>query len=159
MGMGDLWHDHEREEEGKAVSYCCGASTIGFVGSYRHSSVMVHQVPLMYCPVCHEVEVHPAVKEELELVVEYAKEDRAKEVTLRETITPEMIAEWKENGISFQETDDLEPVLREQIDHSLDLLRVSKVLNDTEWGEELKNRLKVLTTQLKKLEQQKEESR
>ncbi|MFC7441916.1 hypothetical protein [Laceyella putida] len=141
------------------MGYCCGASMIGFIGSYRQQSIMVHQVPLMFCPVCHSIEVHPAVKEEFDLVVEYAQEDRVREVTLRETITPEMIAEWKEAGISFQETDDLEPILREQIDHSLDLLRVSKVLNDKEWGEELKHRLSVLTTQLKKLEQQKEESR
>lgn len=141
------------------MSYCCGASTIGFIGSYKDASVIVHQVPMLVCPVCHEVEVHPAVKEELELVIEYAKEDRAKEVTLRETITPEMIAEWKEYGISFQDTDDIESVIREQIDHSLDLLRVSKVLNDSEWGEELKNRLRVLTSQLKKVEQQKEGSK
>ncbi len=151
--------DHEWEQEGTPMSYCCGASTIGFIGSYRQQSVMVHQVPLLYCPVCHDVQVHPAVKEEFELVVDYAKEDRVREVTLRETITPEMIEEWKEYGISFQEDADFEPILREQIDHSLDLLRVSKILNDKEWGEELKKRLKALTTQLKKLEEQKEESR
>jgi hypothetical protein len=141
------------------MSFCCGASTIGFVGSYRQQTIMVHQVPLLYCPVCHDVQVHPAVKEEFELVVEYAKEDRVEEVTLRETITPEMIDEWKEYGISFQENEDLEPILREQIDHSLDLLRVSKVLKDKDWGEELKHRLQVLTTRLKKLEEQKEGSK
>lgn len=141
------------------MSYCCGASTIGFIGSYRKQSIMVHKVPLLYCPVCHDVQVHPAVKEEFELVVEYAREDRVKEVTLRDTITPEMIDEWKEYGISFQDSEDIEPILREQIDHSLDLLRVSKVLNDKEWGEELKNRLRVLTDQLKKLDKQKEESK
>lgn len=141
------------------MSYCCGASTIGFIGSYKDASVIVHQVPMFVCPVCHEVEVHPAVREELELVIEYAREDRAKEVTLRDTITPEMIAEWKEYGISFQDSNDLESVIREQIDNSLDLLRISKMLNDTEWEEELKKRLRVLTGQLKRVEQQKEESR
>lgn len=141
------------------MSYCCGASTIGFIGSYRYESVMVHKVPLQYCPVCHDVQVHPLVKEEFELVVEYAREDRVREVTLRDTITPEMIAEWKEFGVSFQESEDFESILREQIDHSLDLLRVSKVLNDKEWGEELKHRLHMLSDQLKKLEKQKEESR
>ncbi|WP_124728163.1 hypothetical protein [Staphylospora marina] len=140
------------------MSFCCGASTIGFIGSYRKHSVMVHQIPLLWCPVCHVVEVHPAVREEFELVVEYAREDRVREVTLRETITPDLIEEWKEYGISFQENDDLEPVLREQIDHSLDLLRVSKILGDAEWGEELKHRLKVLTNRLQKMEQQKEGS-
>lgn len=140
------------------MSYCCGASKIGMIGTLRQQSVLVHHVPLVYCPVCHDVKLHPAVSEEFELVVDYAKEDRVKETTLREKITPEMIAEWKEYGVSFQETEDMEMILREQIDHSLDLLRVSKVLEDQEWGEELKARLKVLTERLKKCEEQKESS-
>ena len=138
--------------------YCCGATMIGAIGSLRKHSVFVHNVPLLYCPVCHEIEVHPAIKEEFELVVQYAVEDGVKETTLREKIDPELIAEWKEYCISFQEGD-LEPILREQIDHSLDLLSATKQLGDQEWGEELKNRLKVLTARLKRLEEQKESSR
>lgn len=138
--------------------YCCGAVMIGAIGSLRKQSVFVHNVPLLYCPVCHEIEVHTAVKEEFDLVVQYAVEDGVKETTLREQIAPELIEEWKENVISFQEGD-LEPILREQIDYALDLLSVSKQLNDREWGEQLKNRLKVLTARLRRLEEQKESSR
>lgn len=130
---------------------------IGAIGSLRKHSVFVHNVPLLYCPVCHEIEVHPAIKEEFELVVQYAVEDGVKETTLREKIDPELIVEWKEYCISFQEGD-LEPVLREQIDYSLDLLSATKQLGDREWGEELKNRLKVLTARLRRLEEQKEGS-
>lgn len=137
--------------------YCCGAAMIGAIGSMRKHTVFVHNVPLLYCPVCHEIEVHTAVKEEFDLVVQYAVEDGVKETTLREQIAPELIEEWKEYVVSFQEGD-LEPVLREQIDYALDLLSVSKQLNDSKWGEELKNRLKVLTTRLKRLEEQKENS-
>jgi YgiT-type zinc finger domain-containing protein len=137
--------------------YCCGAAMIGAIGSLRKHSVFVHNVPLLYCPVCHEIEVHPAIKEEFELVVQYAVEDGVKETTLREKIDPELIVEWKEYCISFQEGD-LEPVLREQIDYSLDLLSATKQLGDREWGEELKNRLKVLTARLRRLEEQKEGS-
>ncbi|SHF30193.1 YgiT-type zinc finger domain-containing protein [Seinonella peptonophila] len=138
--------------------YCCGAAMIGAIGSLRKHSVFVHNVPLLYCPVCHEIEVHPAVKEEFELVVQYAVEDGVKETTLRDKIDPELIAEWKEYCVSFQEAD-LEPILREQIDYSLDLLSATKQLGDAEWGEELKNRLKVLTGRLKRLEEQKESSK
>ncbi|SEM90293.1 hypothetical protein [Lihuaxuella thermophila] len=141
------------------MSYCCGASKIGMVGTLRQQSIVVHHVPMLYCPVCHDIEVHPAVKEEFELVVEYAKEDRVKETTLREVVNPDMVAEWKEFCVSFQEDGDLEAILREQIDHSLDLLRISKILSNDEWGEELKVRLKVLTERLKKVEQQKESSK
>lgn len=138
--------------------YCCGAAMIGAIGSLRKHTVFVHNVPLLYCPVCHEIEIHPSVKEEFDLVVQYAVEDGVKETTLRDQIDPDLIEEWKEYCVTFQEGD-LEPVLREQVDYALDLLSASKQLGDLEWGEELKNRLKVLTTRLKRLEEQKEGSR
>jgi hypothetical protein len=141
-----------------AMSFCCGASMIGVVGTLKHQSVKVHHVPLLCCPVCNNIVVHPAVKEEFDLVVEYAQEDRVKEITLRETITPEMIVEWKEICVSFQ-GDDAEVVIREQIDHSLDLLSTAKLLNDIDWQDALKNRLKVLSARLKEFEQHKESSK
>ncbi|RAL21865.1 hypothetical protein [Thermoflavimicrobium daqui] len=140
------------------MSFCCGASMIGMVGTLSHQHVKVHHVPLLCCPVCQNVVVHPAIKEEFDLVVEYAKEDQVKEITLRESINPEMLIEWKEICVSFQE-DDIDHVLREQIDHSLDLLSVAKLLSDSEWEEDLKNRLRVLSLRLRKLEENKESSR
>jgi hypothetical protein len=131
-----------------AMSFCCGASMIGVVGTLKHQSVKVHHVPLLCCPVCNNIVVHPAVKEEFDLVVEYAQEDRVKEITLRETITPEMIVEWKEICVSFQGDD-----------HSLDLLSTAKLLNDIDWQDALKNRLKVLSARLKEFEQHKESSK
>jgi hypothetical protein len=141
------------------MSYCCGASTVGYIGSIMERSVLVHQVPLFYCPVCHEVEVHPAVREEFELAVEYAIEDRVKEILFRETITPDMIAEWKEYAVIFQESESAETILREQIDHSLDLMRAARTLKDERWVDELKQRLKVLSDRLKRLQGQREGSK
>src|SRR3954451_14897573 len=135
--------------------YCCGASMIGMVGSLKQKSVKVHQVPLLFCPVCHNVEVHPAAKEQFDLVLEYALEDRVKETSLYEQVDPELMATWKESCFSFQE-DDVEAVLREQIDLSLDLLLISKP--DQSLANELKNRLRVLSKRLIQLERQKESS-
>ncbi|SFJ46653.1 hypothetical protein [Thermoflavimicrobium dichotomicum] len=140
------------------MSFCCGASMIGVVGTWNHQYVKVHHVPLLCCPVCQNVIVHPAVKEEFDLVVEYAQEDQVKEITLRESVTPEMIDEWKEICVSFQD-DDSERVIREQIDHSLDLLSIAKQLEDQSWEEDLKNRLRVLSLRLRKLEENKESSK
>lgn len=141
------------------MSFCCGASMIGLIGSIRNHSVLVHQVPLLCCPVCQRLEIHPEIKEEFELVVEYALEDHVKEITLRETITPEMIAEWREHCVSFIGDEDFELTLREQIDHSLDLLSVAKCLSEDDWKEELMQRLSTLTYRLQHLEQQKEKKR
>ncbi|MBD1370812.1 hypothetical protein IC620_00360 [Hazenella sp. IB182357] len=131
------------------MSYCCGASMIGFIGSLRKQQVLVHHVPLLYCPVCHDVSVNPSVRDEFELVVEHANQDRVKEVTLRDEITPDMINEWRTVCVSFQEDDDFLAILYEQIDSALDLLRVAKIIQDKKWSEELKFRLKVLTERLK----------
>jgi hypothetical protein len=132
------------------MSFCCGATMIGTVGTLRQGSTLVHNVPLYYCPVCHQVEVHPAVKDEFDLVVEYAQEDSAREVNLKDYIDEEMVSEWKENCTSFQD-DNPEEVLREQIDMALDLLGVAKQLDDGQWVAALKHRLQVLSSRLTKL--------
>ncbi|WP_044642058.1 hypothetical protein [Risungbinella massiliensis] len=136
--------------------YCCGASMIGTIDAMRKKSIKVNRVPLLFCPVCHDVKVHPAIKEQFDLVLEYALEDRVHETTLYEQIDPDMIKRWREDCFSFQ-GDDLEVTIREQIDLALDLLRISKA--DQQWAEELKTRLKVLSQRLHQLEQQKESTK
>lgn len=132
---------------------------VGMIGTLRQQSVLVHHVPLLRCPVCGEIEIHHEMREEFELLVTYAVEDGEKEIALRKMITLDMLAHWKEYSVSFQEDEDMEPVLREQIDYSIDLLRVARILGDDSWLEEIKHRLHVLGDNLKKCEQQKEGSR
>ncbi|MDQ0416145.1 hypothetical protein J2Z48_000303 [Croceifilum oryzae] len=136
--------------------YCCGASMIGKIGTIVRKQVSVHQVPVLYCPVCQKRHVHPAVKEQFELVVEYAIEDRVKETTLYDRIDPKMLKKWKESSFSFEEEDNQESILREQIDLALDLLRICKP--DYDWADLLKIRLKVLSEKLRNMEISKENS-
>ncbi|SDY16699.1 hypothetical protein [Thermoactinomyces sp. DSM 45892] len=136
--------------------YCCGASMIGKIGTIVRKQVSVHQVPVLYCPVCQKRHVHPAVKEQFELVVEYAIEDRVKETTLYDRIDHKMLKKWKEYSFSFEEDDNQESILREQIDLALDLLRICKP--DYDWADLLKIRLKVLSEKLRNLEISKENS-
>lgn len=138
------------------LSYCCGASMIGYIGQIRKGGVLVYAVPLLYCPICCELQVHPAVLEEFELVLEFACEDEVDEVIFCAEITTDMIAEWGEECISFTDESDLYQLFKDQIDHSLDLLNLSCTIGDNGWREELKNRLKVLTYRVKYLEEQKE---
>ena len=57
------------------MAYCCGATMVGAIGTLRQGAVLVHNVPLLYCPVCHQVEVHQAVQEEFELMLDFAHGD------------------------------------------------------------------------------------
>ncbi|MDR6225926.1 hypothetical protein [Desmospora profundinema] len=125
------------------MGFCCGATMVGAVGTLRQGSTLVHNVPLLFCPVCHHVEVHHAVEDEFQLMLEYAQGDGAREVNLIDTIEPDMIAEWKECCTSFQDGHP-EAVLREQIDMALDLMGVAKTLGDKEWEDSLKGRLHIL---------------
>lgn len=129
---------------------------IGKIGTILYKNVLVQQVPLLYCPVCHKKEVHPNVKEQFELVVEYALEDRVKETTLYDQVDPDMIKKWKQYCFSFEDNENVEMVLREQIDLALDLLRICKP--DYDWADLLKARLKVLSEQLNQLESHTENS-
>lgn len=131
------------------MAYCCGATMVGAIGTLRQGAVLVHNVPLLYCPVCHQVEVHQAVQEEFELMLDFAHGDGAQEINLREHIDEEMIQEWKEYCTSFQNGQP-EQILREQIDMALDLMIVAKHLKDREWEDDLKKRLRVLGDRLRK---------
>lgn len=139
------------------MSYCCGASMIGYIGKIRQDGIMVYSVPLLYCPVCCDLQVHPAVIDEFELVLEFAREDEVDEVIFCAEITDEMIKEWSEGCIFFDEDEDLYSIIKEQIDHSLDLLSLSRIIQDDMWREELKHRLSTLAYRVKCFEGQKKE--
>ncbi len=99
------------------------------------------------------MEVYPVIKDEFELVVELARGDGVHEVYMRESIDSEVLDEWKEYVTSFQQ-DNLEAILREQVDMALDLLGLARWLEDRAWEDELKIRLQVLSRQIRRLNQQ-----
>lgn len=131
------------------MSFCCGASKIGAVGAIRQEQVVVHHVPLLLCPVCHDVEIHHAVREEFDLLVDYARGDGAARVNFNEYVDDKNVAAMMENCISL-EANRPEQLYREQIDNALDLLGVAKSLDDSEWEQALKKRLTVLSQRLKR---------
>lgn len=136
------------------MGFCCGATMVGAVGTLRQGSTIIHNVPLLFCPVCHRVEVHHAVEHEFQLLLEYARGDGVQEVNLKDNIEPEMIAEWRECCTSFQDGYP-EVVLREQIDMALDLMNVAKEIGDDEWEKTLKFRLHTLVRQLRRFQKTK----
>lgn len=120
---------------------------IGTTGVIRSGGVVVHHVPLVACPVCHKVEVHHAVREEFDLLVEYAQGDGASHVNFKDYVASENMANFMENCTSVEGNNPVE-LYQEQIDHALDLLGVAKQLHDPAWEQALKERLKVLSRRL-----------
>ena len=134
------------------MSFCCGASMIGAVGAIKRERVVIHQVPLVFCPVCHRVDVHFVVKEEFDLLVDYAQGDGVAHVNFVDYVEYGDTEAIMENCISIEGTNS-EQLYREQIDNALDLLSAAKQMRDNEWENMLKERLKVLSRRLQRLRQ------
>ncbi|OXM88311.1 hypothetical protein [Paenibacillus rigui] len=136
------------------MSFCCGASMIGTKGTLKHIRTQIHNVPIVFCPVCHRVEVHHLVENEYDILAEYAHGDGAMEVDFQEYVENRSEAELYENCVNHEDEDPLE-VVRSQIDMSLDLLMVAKTWGDVEWEEQLKRRLNILSQRKSKLKNKK----
>lgn len=128
------------------MGFCCGASMVGAIGTVRYKKTLIHQVPIIYCPICHAFQVYPKVKDEYEILAEYAHADRAGEVTFSDYVDLSDKEDLFEDCISYDGSS--ESALREQIDHALDLLVVANKLGEDDWKKDLLNRLKVLSKRL-----------
>ncbi|THF73169.1 hypothetical protein [Cohnella fermenti] len=131
------------------MSFCCGASMIGTKGTLKHYRTRIHNVPILFCPVCHRVEVHYLVENEYEILAEYAHGDGASEVDFHDYVD-ESDKALHENCVNNEDEDPMQ-IVQSQIDMALDLLSFSKQIGDTEWEQQLKRRLGVLAQRKHKL--------
>ncbi|CAM2992577.1 hypothetical protein PASE110613_11115 [Paenibacillus sediminis] len=133
------------------MSFCCGASMIGTKGTLKHYRTQVHNVPLLFCPVCHRVEVHYKVENEYEILAEYAHGDGASEIDFQDYVLEDEDTIF-ENCVNHENEDPFEMV-QSQIDMGLDLLSIAKQIQDEKWEGELKKRLAMLSQRKLKLKQ------
>ncbi|SFS48591.1 hypothetical protein [Paenibacillus sp. BC26] len=131
------------------MSFCCGASMIGTNGTLKHFRTHIHNVPILFCPVCHRVEIHHMIENEYEILAEYAHGDGASEVDFIEYVEQEE-KELFENCVNNENEDPMD-VVTNQIDMALDLLSFAKQIADEAWEAELKKRLGVLNQRRNKL--------
>jgi len=131
------------------LSYCCGASMIGTMGTLKHKRTHIHNVPITLCPVCHRTEVHYLARSEYEILAEYAHDDGAEEVDFDHYVNHRG-KELLENCVNHDGEDPME-VVRSQIDMALDLLSFACRIQDEEWQQALKKRLCVLNGRRNKL--------
>jgi hypothetical protein len=139
------------------MSFCCGASMIGTTGTLKHYRTHIHNVPILFCPVCHRVDIHYMVENEYEILAEYAHGDGATEVDFQDYVDQES-SELLENCVNNENEDPMDVVMS-QIDMSLDLMSVAKHWNDREWEEQLKKRLVMLNGRRNKLLQRRTSER
>ncbi len=135
------------------MSFCCGASMIGTKGTLKHFRTRIHNVPILFCPVCHRIEVHYLVENEYEILAEYAHSDGASEVDFQDYVE-ELQNELYENCVNHEDEDPMH-IVQNQIDMALDLLSIAKQLGDSDWEEQLKRRLSILSQRRHKLRQKK----
>lgn len=136
------------------MSFCCGASMMGTKGTLKHIRTQIHNVPLLFCPVCHRVEVHYMIENEYEILAEYAHGDGAPEVDFKEYVEEKDHQLLYENCVNHENEDPLE-IVRSQIDMALDLMTIAKQWQDTDWEKQLVTRLGVLSQRRSKLKKKK----
>ncbi|WP_274649290.1 hypothetical protein [Paenibacillus humicola] len=132
------------------MSFCCGASMIGTSGTLKHFRTHIHNVPILFCPVCHRVEIHHQIENEYEILAEYAHGDDASEVDFKEYVD-QAGKNLFENCVNNENEDPMD-VVHNQIDMALDLLSFAKQIGDAEWEAVLKKRLGVLNQRRNKLQ-------
>lgn len=131
------------------MSFCCGASMIGAVGTLKYDQTYIHEVPILHCPICQKIEVHRSVREEYEILADYAQADYAPEVFFTDYVELKHIDDLFHDCIDV-EGKSMTDLIRSQIDNALDLMSVAKKLDDQDWQGALLNRLKVLSERLRK---------
>ncbi|MBH5317373.1 hypothetical protein I6N90_06040 [Paenibacillus sp. GSMTC-2017] len=131
------------------MSFCCGASMIGTRGTLKHFRTHIHNVPILFCPVCHRVDVHYLAQHEYDILAEYAHGDGAAEVDFVDYVEQEEQV-LLENCVNHENEEPIE-VVRSQIDMGLDLLGFAKQIDDKDWQLVLKKRLGILNSRRNKL--------
>lgn len=131
------------------MSFCCGASMIGTIGTLKNHQTYIHQAPILYCPICQSIEVHPRVKDDYDILADYAQSDYAPEIYFNDYVDAKDLEDIFMDCIDIEDKS-MSIVLRTQIDHALDLVSVAKNINDQEWEKQLYHRLKVLSERLKR---------
>ncbi len=126
------------------MSICCGASKIGSIGKIERNNIVVHNVPILYCPVCKNKEPHPKIKNNLDFISEIAKEDGYKEIDLDYYIDGDQYGDLFEECATVKNGNEHQWI-QSQIDMSLDLLSFSRQIKDIEWETILKKRLTALS--------------
>ncbi|RXT07840.1 hypothetical protein [Ammoniphilus sp. CFH 90114] len=131
------------------MNFCCGADMLLTIAHLNLEETTMRNVPILFCLACENMNIHPDVELEFELLKEYACGDRAGEVDLQpyvNRLARERLYDPK-NHVEYLR---MEHVVKEQIDRALEMYSVAQSTEDPEWKEELVQRLVALNEKGKK---------
>lgn len=126
------------------MDYCCGLTMVARLQNvYTEGSVLVQDVPMLFCPTCQHSIIAPDIELDYQMYVHNCETDGLRSGNLANVVSEEKIL-----GILDKYPDDErvrtgQRVTQEQIDAALDLLHYAQQLQDNEWAYELLERLRL----------------
>jgi len=127
--------------------FCCGLTMVGVMSSmYSEGGVLIHDVPMLVCPTCHQSHIAPDVELDYIMLSHNCETDRVKVSSLQEAIGSDKVHRVLKKYPEDERLRTGRRVLPEQIDSTLDMINIAKMTGDEAWHQELLNQLKRLTS-------------
>ena len=126
--------------------FCCGLTMVAMLRSiYSEGGVLIHDVPMLVCPTCHNSHVAPDVEFDFIMHAHNCETDRVKVTSLRDAVEISKLEEVQKKYPDDERMRTGRRVLPQQVDWLLDLINVAKKLGDDEWHDELMKQLKTFS--------------
>jgi hypothetical protein len=126
------------------MDHCCGLTMVARLQNvFTEESVLVQDVPILFCPTCHHSLIAPDIELDYQLFVHNCTTDGVRSGSLPDAAGDEKILRILDRYPDDMRVKTGQRVLPEQIDSTLDLLNLAKQTNDVEWYRELMERLKM----------------
>lgn len=124
------------------MDYCCGLTMVGRLQNvYTEGSVLIQDVPILFCPTCQHSVIAPDIELDYQMYVHHCETDGVRSGRLSDVVSDEKLLAVLEQYPEDERIRTGQRVIPEQIDTVLDLLNYAQSINDHEWGNELRNRL------------------
>ncbi|MFC4768767.1 hypothetical protein [Effusibacillus consociatus] len=126
------------------MDHCCGLTMVARLQNvFTEGSVLMQDVPILFCPTCHNSLIAPEIEMDYQLYAHNCAADGVRSASLPDAIGEEKILDILDRYPEDIRVKTGQRVIREQIDSTLDLLNFAKQLGEHEWCQELLERLKL----------------
>lgn len=123
---------------------CCGLTMVARLQNvYTEGSVLVQDVPLLFCPTCQYSLIAPDIELDYQLFAHNCETDGVRSGSLTDAAGEDKILAVLEKYPEDERIHTGQRVIREQFDITLDLLNFAQSMQDLEWSRELVERLRM----------------
>lgn len=126
------------------MDHCCGLTMVARLQNvFTEGSVLMQDVPILFCPTCHHSLIAPEIEVDYQMFVHNCATDRVRSASLADAIGDEKILKILDLYPEDIRVKTGQRVVQEQIDSTLDLLNFAKQSGDDDWHRDLLERLKM----------------